>query len=342
MPPAVAVQCCRDSAASIGVVAGGCRDPAAVQFRDKLDDPLREGGLQPDQFGVAAAQPGRVDADDVLEAADRQVVALLWPRPRATPCGGSARWTRASSWRECSSRSMAATVEPLMSFFSVAAGALWPVSVLVHRCRVSSTCISGRLSRSSARCTLTRPLARAARAAKSGTPGEIRSGRAENRARSESSLRACQFLAERANKGHQSNVTFRPVLRVRRRAATPSITRKSISRKASGSPYRAVEVIQTGATVWLKAMAITASDGNQGQHGDGGSDDQQGPPETQWCHGTNANSPAPAPRLKPSKWAGQDNLEGTDQHGPGSHTLNPHIHADAVTAGRVPRQNEEG
>ena len=43
----------------------------------------------------------------------------------------------------------------------------------------------------------------------------------------------------------------------------------------------------------------------------------------------------PVPRPKRPKWAGQDNLEGTDQHGPGSHTLNPHINADAVTAGRV-------
>ncbi len=50
-------------------------------------------------------------------------------------------------------------------------------------------------------------------------------------------IAAClQFLAERADKGHQSNVTFRPVLRVRRRAATPSITSKSISRNATGSP----------------------------------------------------------------------------------------------------------
>jgi CspA family cold shock protein len=44
----------------------------------------------------------------------------------------------------------------------------------------------------------------------------------------------------------------------------------------------------------------------------------------------------PRPRLKPSKWTRHDNLGGTDQHGSGSHTLNPHINADAVTAGRVP------
>ena len=42
------------------------------------------------------------------------------------------------------------------------APALCPVSVFVHRCRVSSTCICGRFRRSKARCTLTRALARAA------------------------------------------------------------------------------------------------------------------------------------------------------------------------------------
>jgi len=47
------------------------------------------------------------------------------------------------------------------------------------------------------------------------------------------------------------------------------------------------------------------------------------------------------PRLKPSKWPRQDNLGGTDQHGPGSHTLNPHIHADALTAGRVPSRTKK-
>jgi cold shock protein len=47
------------------------------------------------------------------------------------------------------------------------------------------------------------------------------------------------------------------------------------------------------------------------------------------------------PRLKPSNWPRHDNLEGTDQHGPGSHTLNPHISADAVTAGRVPRRTKK-
>jgi hypothetical protein len=89
---------------------------------------------------------------------------------------------------------MAATVEPAMTFFSTAADALCPVSVLVHRCRVSRTCICGRFRRSKARCTLTRALARAARAGKSGTPGEIRSGRAANKARSDSSLRASSSL----------------------------------------------------------------------------------------------------------------------------------------------------
>lgn len=46
---------------------------------------------------------------------------------------------------------------------------------------------------------------------------------------------------------------------------------------------------------------------------------------------------------KQDSGARQDNLDGTDQLGPGSHALNPHIHADAVAAGRVTSsQNEEG
>lgn len=47
--------------------------------------------------------------------------------------------------------------------------------------------------------------------------------------------------------------------------------------------------------------------------------------------------------MKAGNPARQDNLEATDQHGPCCHTLNPHIGADAVTAGRVSRRkNEEG
>ena len=58
---------------------GGDRRPAAVQFRDELHHALREGRLEPDEFGVAAAQPGRVDSDHVLEAADRKVDRCLVP-----------------------------------------------------------------------------------------------------------------------------------------------------------------------------------------------------------------------------------------------------------------------
>ena len=73
----VAVQCCRDRAASIGVVAGEMDAPAAVEFPHQLHHALCESRLEPHKFGVAAPEPGRVDADHVLEAADRKVVALL-------------------------------------------------------------------------------------------------------------------------------------------------------------------------------------------------------------------------------------------------------------------------
>ncbi|MDQ0617118.1 hypothetical protein QFZ33_001142 [Arthrobacter globiformis] len=59
---------------------------AAVQLRYKLDNALGEGRLQPDQLGVAAPQPGRVDPDDVLEAAHRKIETL--------PLGAGARPVR--------------------------------------------------------------------------------------------------------------------------------------------------------------------------------------------------------------------------------------------------------
>ena len=56
-------------------------------------------------------------------------------------------------------------------------------------------------------------------------------------------------------------------------------------------------MIQTGDTALLKAIAMTDADGRKGKHGHGGRNDQQWPPETQWSHGGNANSPAcPAPQ----------------------------------------------
>jgi hypothetical protein len=56
---------------------------AAVQLRHKLDYALGEGRLQPDQFGVAAPQPCRVDPDDVLQAAHREIETLpLGAAPR--------------------------------------------------------------------------------------------------------------------------------------------------------------------------------------------------------------------------------------------------------------------
>jgi CspA family cold shock protein len=83
------------------------------------------------------------------------------------------------------------------------------------------------------------------------------------------------------------------------------------------------------------------SDCTQGQHSKGGCKDQEGPPVAHQCHGGNANSPgSPAPQARESE-PGRITLKDTDQHGPGSHTLNPRIHADAVTAGRVPRRTKK-
>ena len=64
---------------------GGCLDggAAAVQLADELDHALGECRLQPHQFGVAAAQPGRIDSHDVLEAAHGEVVPLP---VRRRPC----------------------------------------------------------------------------------------------------------------------------------------------------------------------------------------------------------------------------------------------------------------
>jgi hypothetical protein len=57
-------------------------DPTAVELGNELDGPLGERRLEPDQFGVAAPQSGGIDAHNVLEATDGQVVALPVPRRR--------------------------------------------------------------------------------------------------------------------------------------------------------------------------------------------------------------------------------------------------------------------
>ena len=48
-----------------------------MQFPHQLHHTLRKGRLEPHEFRVAAPQPRRVDADHILEAADRKVVPLL-------------------------------------------------------------------------------------------------------------------------------------------------------------------------------------------------------------------------------------------------------------------------
>ncbi|MDI2023193.1 hypothetical protein PJL18_03741 [Paenarthrobacter nicotinovorans] len=131
-----------------------------------------------------------------------------------------------------------------MTFFKPAAETLCPVSVLVHRWRVSRTCISGLFRRSSARCTLTRALALAANAAKSGAMGEMRSGRAANKARSELSLRASSsLLSARIRdinptlppRGNSCPILGRPSY-CRRRCRTASSIRTIASVKATGKP----------------------------------------------------------------------------------------------------------
>ena len=57
-----------------------------MEFPDYLHDALGEGRLQPDEFGIAAPEPGRIDADDVLQAAYGQVETL--------PVGGRAGGVR--------------------------------------------------------------------------------------------------------------------------------------------------------------------------------------------------------------------------------------------------------
>ena len=58
---------------------------AAVKLANELDNPLGKSGLQPDEFGIAAPEPGRIDANDVLQAAYGQVETL--------PVGGRAALT---------------------------------------------------------------------------------------------------------------------------------------------------------------------------------------------------------------------------------------------------------
>src|SRR5688500_11643685 len=184
-----------------------------------------------------------------------------------------------------------------MSFLTPAAEALCPVSVLVHRCSVSSTCMCGRSRRSSARCTLTLALARAAKAAKSGTPGEMRSGRATNKPRSESSLRASSSL-----------------LSARIRDISPTLPPPAVSCPAScchaidqqhehqdESERKPVECGRGNpgrGRLPAEGQRHDCSHSHQGKHCEDRGRDHQGAPETRGNHARNANSPATRPRLK--------------------------------------------
>jgi hypothetical protein len=117
-------------------------------------------------------------------------------------------------------------------------------------------------------------------------------------------------------------------------------------RKATGKPYRAAEVTHTGATEPEKAKAITAPTASR---------ESSATTAAQIMRGRRYRVGVMDVTLTacvPPVWTALESripgpvritLKDTDQHGPGCHTLNPHISADAVTAGRVSRrQNEEG
>ncbi len=87
-------------------------------------------------------------------------------------------------------------VAPWMTLLSQAAVVLSPESVVQLKCTASRTRNCGSVRFSNARWTLIRVEARAANAAKSGTGGRIRSGRASRRFRSWRSLRAARSWAK--------------------------------------------------------------------------------------------------------------------------------------------------
>ena len=179
---------------------------------------------------------------------------------------------------------------------------------MVHRCRVSRTCICGRFSRSRARCTLTRALARAASAGKSGTPGEIRSGRAANRARSDSSLRASSSL-----------------LSARMRDISPTLPPAGVSRPAAGcdavdyqdehqqeSSRKPVE--SRGGDPLRRGLAAEGhghhrSDGHEGKDCEDRCGDRQRTPETRGYHAVTLTVRRCGRAAKQDNGANQDNLD---------------------------------
>ena len=254
----VAVQCWSASAASIGVVAGEMDAPLWRSSATSCTTRWAKRRLEPHQLGVTAAQAGGVDADDVLEAADGKVEALA----------GSGRQRHAV--RRIGPVDEGEFLQGVQQPFNRGQGGAVDVP-FQHRRRgaMSGVRVGAQVQRlQDLHFRPVQPLqralhadaalARAASAGKSGTPGEMRSGRAENKSTQRVVAACLQFLAERANKRHQSNVTvarrLRPGGGPRRRRSR----RNSISKKASGSPYKAAEVTHAGATAPSNAMAMTA------------------------------------------------------------------------------------
>ena len=191
---------------------GGDGRAAAVQFPDELDHALRESRLEPDQFGVAAAEPGRVDPDDVLEAADGQVVALF--RCRGRRCAG----------RRFRPVDEGQFLERMQHLFDGSQGRAVD-QLLQHR---SGGAVPGVRVRAQVQgfedlhLRAVQPLQGAlhadAAAGAGSEGGEVRHARGDQvRPRGEKGpqrvIAAClQFLAQRADKRHQCKATSRPAL----------------------------------------------------------------------------------------------------------------------------------
>lgn len=93
-------------------------------------------------------------------------------------------------------------------------------------------------------------------------------------------------------------------------------------------------MIQTGDTALLNAIAMTAPTATSDRTAQAAATINSGRRKRNGVMVLTLTV-RPVPRPKRPKWDWQDNLEATDQHGPGSHTLNPHNHADAVAVSRV-------
>ena len=188
-----------------GVLDG---DAAAVEFGNELDRPLGEGRLQPDQLGVAASQPGGIDAHYVLEAPHGQVVALPMPRcrrPVRRLCPVDQRQVLkrgqdAVHGRHCGAGNELSHARGRGTVFGVRVGA--QMKRLQHLHLGSVKTLQGALDADpgAGPCRQRRKIRDRGRQ-------QVRPRRKEGPQRV---IAAClQLFAERADKGHQSNVTAR-------------------------------------------------------------------------------------------------------------------------------------